>query len=418
MDEHLNEANEALDLTPQEGDLYKMHLMNLHGSGGVDNTDEQGNVTSRSSLYQATEQGPDGRWYNIPTVWGGKIETEKWTDPSTGKEHDIPNATALANVRKMGWDRFPSYNSPQEADERYMQMHHFMEKDTGDYFAQKAAGAGRGRFREALEAPDDFGRLNVSSDEDAAPTGGEHGIPSKFIEGIKQSEGFAPRAAWDYKQFTSGYGTRASYAGEPIDKETADKRFGAEISKAARFVDTVNPKLDSGTRAALTSLTFNAGEGWGKSALGDRVRAGDVEGARSIFLQYNRAGGTVNPGLVGRRAREASWFGQNEPSDPGQIGTVYQARPAAFEKSAADQAYETAKSFPYVSQLAKAGNFMRIGELSSAAQPSTNIETHKPMNIGMSEDEGDAWRQQMMKRQAQIVADLDEIRARAKKRAK
>ena len=124
---------------------------------------------------------------------------------------------------------------------------------------------------------------------EAPPSPG--GLPSKFIEGIKQSEGFAPRAAWDYKQFTSGYGTRASYAGEPIDRETADKRFGAEISKAAQFVDTVNPKLDSGTRAALTSLTFNAGSGWAQGALGERIRAGDIEGARNIFQQYNRAGG-------------------------------------------------------------------------------------------------------------------------------
>ena len=153
-----------------------------------------------------------------------------------------------------------------------------------------------------------------------AASGGVAGLHPKFIEGIKQSEGFAARASWDYKQYTNGYGTRARYPGEPIDQETADQRFSSEITKAAQVVDAVNPKLDSGTRAAMTSLTFNAGESWVHSALGERIRAGDVEGARNIFQQYNRAGGAVNPGLVARRGREAAWFGQDETAGERVLG--------------------------------------------------------------------------------------------------
>jgi GH24 family phage-related lysozyme (muramidase) len=138
------------------------------------------------------------------------------------------------------------------------------------------------------------------------------GIPDKFIAGIKQSEGFQARAQWDYKQFTNGYGTRALHSAEVIDKETAERRFDQEISKAAKVVDAVNPTLDAGTRAALTSLTFNAGSSWVNGTLGKRVAAGDIAGARDAFLQYNRAGGQVLPALVNRRAQEASWFGKDE----------------------------------------------------------------------------------------------------------
>lgn len=131
MDQHYKEANEAMGFTQQEGDLYKRHLFNLYGSGGVDNPDG-----SRSSLYQAVQEHK-GKYYNIPTVWDGKIETEKWNRPADNKTFDVPNSTALGNVAKEGWDRFPSYSTPQEADERYDQMHQFMEQDTQDYMNSK-----------------------------------------------------------------------------------------------------------------------------------------------------------------------------------------------------------------------------------------------------------------------------------------
>lgn len=121
-------AQGMLKLSPQEAALYQMHLKNLTGPGGVDNADG-----SRSTLYQSVQEH-DGKFYNIPTVWGGKIETEKYTD-DRGKVWDVPNKTALANVEKMGWDKFPSYSTPDEADARYDAMHKFMEQDTSQYLA-------------------------------------------------------------------------------------------------------------------------------------------------------------------------------------------------------------------------------------------------------------------------------------------
>lgn len=138
------------------------------------------------------------------------------------------------------------------------------------------------------------------------------GLPGSFVAAIKQSEGYSPVAKSDYKQFSSGYGTKAEFEGEKIDRPEAERRFAREIDNAAKFVDGVNPKLDAGTRAALTSLTYNAGGDWAASGLGQKIRENDIAGARDLFLQYNRAGGQPNKGLIDRRYREASWFGLPE----------------------------------------------------------------------------------------------------------
>ncbi len=111
------DAQRDLGMTPQEQDFYSRHLANLYGTGGVDNPDG-----SRSTLYQATIQGPEDRFYTIPTVWGGKI---------------LPPPEAINEVRKVGIDVFPSYGTVDEAENRYGQLHDYMERDTGDYLKSR-----------------------------------------------------------------------------------------------------------------------------------------------------------------------------------------------------------------------------------------------------------------------------------------
>lgn len=127
---NLPQAQAAMDLSPQEQALYMRHITNLYGPGGVDNADG-----SRSTLYQGVEPH-DGKFYNVPTVWDGKIETQPFTR-SDGSTMDVANGTALNNVAKAGWGSFPSYPSPDQADARYDQMHGFMEKDTADYMKNR-----------------------------------------------------------------------------------------------------------------------------------------------------------------------------------------------------------------------------------------------------------------------------------------
>lgn len=133
-------------------------------------------------------------------------------------------------------------------------------------------------------------------------------IGLKYLDTIKRFEGFAERSQWDYAQNTNGYGTRARYDGEKIDRTEAERRFQKEIADAYAAVERFAPGLDEGAKAALTSLTFNAGSAWTKSGLGEALQRGDMTSARQIFQLYNTAGGKILPGLVRRRIAEAEWF--------------------------------------------------------------------------------------------------------------
>lgn len=161
-------------------------------------------------------------------------------------------------------------------------------------------------------------------------------LDPQYLDGIKGFEGYSPNAAWDYKQNSSGYGTKAQPGDEGIPpdqlKAVHEQRFNEEIAKAAAHVDSINPNLPPGVKAALTSLTYNAGPGWAKSGLGEAVKAGDLEAAQTIFPQYNKAGGEVNDGLVARRAKELAWWGgqpQGPPATPAgpPMGLLQQPAP-------------------------------------------------------------------------------------------
>ena len=136
---------------------------------------------------------------------------------------------------------------------------------------------------------------------------------SKYTDAIKKIEGFTPKATWDVHQYSNGYGTKAAYPGEVIDRATAEQRFNRDYGKAASSVDKIAPNAPTGVKAALSSLTYNAGAGWMNAGLGKVVKSGDWNSVADKMLQYNRAGGRMLPGLADRRAQEASWIG-NEPS--------------------------------------------------------------------------------------------------------
>lgn len=139
-----------------------------------------------------------------------------------------------------------------------------------------------------------------------------------LLDYIKGFEGYAPKAQWDYKQNSVGWGTRAKYPGEVIDKDEAERRLQSEIDNARSIVDRHAPNIDPGTKAALTSLTYNAGDTWTRSGLGAAVQAGDPNAIRERFLQYTKAGGQTLPGLVKRRQQEAQWIGNTEVFDERQ----------------------------------------------------------------------------------------------------
>lgn len=156
-----------------------------------------------------------------------------------------------------------------------------------------------------------FAGKPVATPEGFGPQGP---MPAPYIEAVKRLEGYTPRAQWDYKQYSSGYGTRAA-PGETIDRQTADSRLQDELWQAAKAIDQRFPGLPQNVKSALTSFTFNLGPGWMQgSNLARAVEAGDFNAAQNIMQQYVRAGGKVEPGLVSRRQEEAGWIGGREPT--------------------------------------------------------------------------------------------------------
>lgn len=171
-------------------------------------------------------------------------------------------------------------------------------------------------------------------------------VDPSYLDAIKQFEGYTAEARWDYAQNSNGYGTRARFAGEVIDKAEADRRFSSEVQKAAEFVDKFAPNLDEGSKAALTSLTYNAGTAWSKSGLGEAVASGDLDKARSLFLQYNKAGGNVVDGLVQRRLQEVAWFGQGNPAAQGASAGIAAMAAAASASAIASSSATVQSSGP------------------------------------------------------------------------
>lgn len=139
-----------------------------------------------------------------------------------------------------------------------------------------------------------------------------------WIDKIRQFEGFHAKPYWDARQWSVGYGTKASGPDDVVDQAEAERRLSSEIGEAAGYVDKFAPGLDPGTRAALVSLTYNAGPSWMQSGLGQAVKSGDMAAARDRFLKYTKSEGQTLRGLVNRRNAEAQWFGQAGQSSPVQ----------------------------------------------------------------------------------------------------
>lgn len=144
----------------------------------------------------------------------------------------------------------------------------------------------------------------------AGPITEELVVDEGLVNFIKKAEGFRAKPYWDYKQWTVGYGTRASGPSDTVTEAEAEQRLRKEIDAAYKLVVNKFPnvKFDKGQLQALTDLTFNAGSGWEEESLGKQVAAQKIDSIKADILLYNHAGGQVNAGLTARREAEVSWF--------------------------------------------------------------------------------------------------------------
>jgi GH24 family phage-related lysozyme (muramidase) len=140
------------------------------------------------------------------------------------------------------------------------------------------------------------------------PTPDISAVDQGLVDFIKKQEGFSAKAYWDFKQWTIGYGTKATSSSEVIDQTEAERRLRVEIATADKLVTDFAPGLPKGIHQALLDLTYNAGSGWEHQSLGAAVKAQKWDTVKADILQYNHAGGQVNAGLTARREAEVKWF--------------------------------------------------------------------------------------------------------------
>jgi len=134
-------------------------------------------------------------------------------------------------------------------------------------------------------------------------------LKQKENPALAQSKGTS-KAFWDYKQYSIGYGTKASGPDEMITEAEADKRLRDEISKSYQYVASYAKQKgynwDQGKMDALASFVYNLGPGQLKNLTNDGKRT-DAEIAQALPL-YNKAGGKVLAGLEKRRTAELGMF--------------------------------------------------------------------------------------------------------------
>ncbi len=161
-------------------------------------------------------------------------------------------------------------------------------------------------------------------------------ISEDLVNFIKSKEGFTPKAKWDYKQWSVGYGTK-SFEGETITEAEADRRLREEVAKSQKSV--IDHALKHGYNwdqkkiDALTSFAYNLGPGALNQLTAGGTRS-DEEIAKKL-LEYNKVRkGTElveEKGLTTRRTQEFAMFAGTTQQAP----TLASAPPTTGPKVAA-----------------------------------------------------------------------------------
>ena len=134
---------------------------------------------------------------------------------------------------------------------------------------------------------------------------------------VKELEGYKPNAYPDYKQYSIGYGSKATGPNEVIDQAEAERRLRSELQDAFEHVTRVqrqgNYDWNDDQIAALMSFTYNIGNI--KELTKDGTRPDETIAAMMLLYRNVTKKGPDGkpikvplPGLVERRKREAALF--------------------------------------------------------------------------------------------------------------
>ncbi|WP_387693199.1 lysozyme [Photorhabdus sp. RM71S] len=135
----------------------------------------------------------------------------------------------------------------------------------------------------------------------------EHGLAElKIYEGCSLTAYLCPARVW-----TIGYGhTHRVKPGDAITERQAEQFLLDDLAPVyITLENSVKVPLTQGQFDALCSFIFNCGAGaFVRSTLLKKLNTGDYKGAANQFMEWNKAGGRVLPGLDARRASEKTMF--------------------------------------------------------------------------------------------------------------
>lgn len=127
----------------------------------------------------------------------------------------------------------------------------------------------------------------------------------KRFEGLRNESYRCPAGVW-----TIGYGhTGDVQPGAIITEEGAEALLRKDVERFEEGVTHIVGPCKQQQFDALVCFSFNVGLGALKtSTLLKKHKQGDFAGAANEFLKWNRAGGSILPGLTRRRAQERGLY--------------------------------------------------------------------------------------------------------------
>ncbi len=269
------------------------------------------------------------RRYNTEKIlpaFQAKRDELKSLTPEQLLERGITTPTAFNNYARSQFAGIAGQFKEFVSKDRFMaQLHNDYLERSIPAEASALAGAYTKNVRQYNK--DLFGNklkdyFNTYSD---AGTNGKYS--EEFVDFIKEREGFTPKSEWDNKQFSVGYGTRATKAGVSITRAEADKALREELDthyeKVTEIIEEFDGELalNNNQIMALTSLSFNSGPGNVRKLLTGSKDKGaaplrDIETIKKKWLKYTKSNRPdERTGLKNRRVKELALFNTPIPED-------------------------------------------------------------------------------------------------------
>ena len=227
----------------------------------------------------------------------------------------------------------------------------------------------------------------------------------QMIDFIKQKEGFQEKAAWDYAQYSIGYGSACGKDEYPngITEAQADVLLRQMLQgfeeKLDKFLQENYITLRDNQYDALISLTYNIGSGWMKeSALATLLKNGtysnnELASAIGIWCHVKSNGVTsIHDGLVARRISEINVFLYGDYS--GKATGFYSVRFEQTEKGdrARDIAfYEAGSAYDPAFEATSDDGEIFLGWYTEDGTLLTDLRATQDLTVTARWESDDAW---------------------------